>query len=79
MTVDAVERFTTVFRQHHPRVLAYARRRIDESSAADVVAEVFLAAWRHIDELPQEPLPWLYRTAARCLANQVRGDERQRR
>ena len=74
---DPAERFTAVFRQYHPRILAYARRRVDEVAAGDIVAETFLAAWRHIGQLPEEPLPWLYRTAAHCLANHLRAARRQ--
>lgn len=76
---DAAEKFTAVFRRHYPHVLAYALRRLDEASAHDVVAETFLAAWRHIDRLPDDPLPWLYRTAGHCVANQARGSRRQLR
>jgi RNA polymerase sigma-70 factor, ECF subfamily len=79
IVTDAVERFTAVFRQHYPRVLAYALRRADEAGASDVVAETFLAAWRHIERIPEDPLPWLYRTAGWCLANQARGQRRQLR
>jgi RNA polymerase sigma-70 factor (ECF subfamily) len=37
-----------------------------------VVAEAFAAAWRHIHELPPEPLPWLYRAAHFAIASQRR-------
>ncbi|MGI5201278.1 RNA polymerase sigma factor [Spirillospora sp. CA-108201] len=73
------ERFTALFRQHHARVLAYALRRTDAARADDVVAETFTAAWRHASALPDDPLPWLYRTAANCLANQHRSRVRQER
>jgi RNA polymerase sigma factor (sigma-70 family) len=74
---DEADRFTAVFRRYHSRILAYALRRTDEGSAEDVVAETFTAAWRHIGWLPDEPLPWLYRTAHNCLANQRRSSRRQ--
>jgi RNA polymerase sigma factor (sigma-70 family) len=76
---DPAERFTTLFRRHHSDVLAYALRRTNESWADDVAAETFTAAWRHLDHLPQEPLPWLYRTARSCLANKERSARRQAR
>ncbi|MEJ3749791.1 sigma-70 family RNA polymerase sigma factor [Actinomycetes bacterium KLBMP 9797] len=76
---DAAGRFTAAFQRHHLQVYAYALRRVDEASAHDVVAETFLAAWRHIDRLPEDPLPWLYRTAGYCVANQGRGSRRQAR
>jgi RNA polymerase sigma-70 factor (ECF subfamily) len=74
---EASDAFTLVFQRHYRHVLAYALRRVDDASAHDVVAETFLAAWRHIDRLPDEPLPWLYRTAAHCIANQARSSRRQ--
>lgn len=76
---DDEERFTELFRKHHAQVLAYALRRTDASRADDVVAETFAAAWRHIGRLPDEPLPWLYRTARNCLANEHRSTVRQAR
>jgi RNA polymerase sigma-70 factor (ECF subfamily) len=51
-----------VFRTHHAAVLAYAERRVNDPD--DLVAEVFALAWRHRDRVPEEPLPWLYRTAS---------------
>jgi DNA-directed RNA polymerase specialized sigma24 family protein len=57
---DAAATFTAAFRRHYVQVYAYALRRVDEASAHDVVAETFLAAWRHVDRLPPDPLPWLW-------------------
>lgn len=73
------DRFTALYRRHHPHVLAYALRRTDEGRSHDVVAETFTAAWRHLAALPEEPLPWLYRTARNCLANEARSARRQLR
>jgi RNA polymerase sigma factor (sigma-70 family) len=73
------EQFTAMFRAHYPLVLAFVARRIDAARAHDVVAETFTVAWRHVDRLPDEPLPWLYRVARNCLANAVRADRRQAR
>ncbi|WP_163275765.1 RNA polymerase sigma factor [Cellulomonas iranensis] len=55
--------FEELFVAHGNQVLAYARRRVPQD-ADDVVAEVFATAWRHRSRVPDEPLPWLYRTAA---------------
>jgi RNA polymerase sigma-70 factor (ECF subfamily) len=57
-------------------VLAYARRRTTQEAADDVVAEVFLVAWRRADEVPAQPLPRLLGVARRVLANQRRGEHR---
>ncbi|WP_067820399.1 RNA polymerase sigma factor [Actinomadura kijaniata] len=80
MADDREERFSALFRRHHTRVTAYVLRRTDDAGRADdVVAETFAAAWRHIDRLPEEPLPWLFRTAGNCLANDRRSRRRQAR
>lgn len=63
------ERFTEVFRSTYAWVFAYVRRRIAKEHANDVVAETFMAAWRHLDKLPPDPLPWLYRAASFEIAN----------
>jgi len=55
--------FTQLFVAYYGPVLAYARRRVGADLAQDVVAETFLAAWRNLDELPPQSLPWLYRAA----------------
>lgn len=68
--------FEQLYREHAGRVLAYARRRTTQEAADDVVAEVFLVAWRRADEVPERPLPWLLGVARRVLANQRRGEHR---
>ncbi|MFJ9131240.1 RNA polymerase sigma factor [Streptomyces sp. NPDC102340] len=72
--------FTALYRAHHPAVDAYVRRRLHATAdAGDVVAEVFLTAWRRLDDLPREAtLPWLYATARRILANTHRAEQRRR-
>lgn len=77
--MNAEERFTEIFQTFHVRVTAYARRRIPAGAVDDVVAAAFLAAWRHLDSLPAEPLPWLYRAASLEIAAQSRKDRRRRR
>ena len=41
-------------------------------SADDVIADVFLVAWRRLEEVPADPLPWLLGVARRTLANRCR-------
>jgi RNA polymerase sigma-70 factor, ECF subfamily len=77
--VSAEERFTEIFQTFHVRVTAYARRRIPAGAVDDVVAAAFLAAWRHLESLPPDPLPWLYRAAALEIAAQSRKDRQRRR
>ena len=74
-----VVRFTEIFGTCYGPVLAYARRRVGSDLAQDVVAETFLAAWRNVEELPAQPLPWLYRTAQYAIANQRRAVARRGR
>src|SRR4051794_11989720 len=52
-------------------------RRCDPETADDVVADVFLVAWRRRAELPEEPLPWLLGIALRVVANHARGQRRR--
>jgi RNA polymerase sigma factor (sigma-70 family) len=44
----------------------------------DVLAETFLVLWRRLDDVPtDDPLPWAYGVARRCLANAQRSARRQ--
>lgn len=70
------EEFEQLYRQHAGAVLAYARRRTTREAADDVVADVFMVAWRRVDDVPAEPLPWLLGVARKVLANQRRGEHR---
>jgi RNA polymerase sigma-70 factor (ECF subfamily) len=70
------EEFDALYREHAGRVLAYCRRRT-RSGAEDALAETFATAWRRRDDLPSDPLPWLYGVARRVLANQHRAARRQ--
>jgi len=49
------------------------------SDAQDAVAEVFLTAWRRLDEVPRGDAArvWLYATARRVIANQRRSTRRR--
>jgi RNA polymerase sigma-70 factor (ECF subfamily) len=65
-------RFERLFEAHAAAVRAYARRRVDPAAADDCVNEVFLVVWRRLDDVPDEPLPWLLGCARRVLAHQHR-------
>jgi RNA polymerase sigma factor (sigma-70 family) len=74
-TVPGV-RFEELFEAHHRDLLAYAARRSPNmADAEDVVAEVFLVAWRRLEDVPagDDALPWLYAVARKTLGNQRRG------
>jgi RNA polymerase sigma factor (sigma-70 family) len=66
------QRFEELFRRHYPAVRGYALRRTSPDAAQDAVAETFLVAWRRLDDLPADALPWLFGVARRVLANQRR-------
>ncbi|MDT4913331.1 MAG: hypothetical protein QOC66_2459 [Pseudonocardiales bacterium] len=68
-----------LFEENSMRVLAYAYRHIGPSAAQDVVSEVFLVAWRRIDEVPADALPWLLVVARNTIGNRRRGIARQQR
>ena len=70
--VDAQARFEAVYRAHAGAVRTYVRRRSDAQTADDVVADVFVVAWRRLDDVPDDPLPWLLGVARRTLANSRR-------
>jgi RNA polymerase sigma factor (sigma-70 family) len=65
-----------MFRENYGAVRAYALRRAPADVAQDAVAETFLVAWRRLEDVPGDALPWLYGVARRVLANQRRAAER---
>jgi RNA polymerase sigma-70 factor (ECF subfamily) len=72
-------RFTALFDAHAPDLLAYVIRRLpDRTSAPDVVADVFLVAWRRIDDVPHGDAArlWLFGVARMTLQNERRGQRR---
>lgn len=73
------DRFTGLYERHHGDVWRYVTRRVVGAEVGDVVAEVFLVAWRRLNEVPMESaLPWLYGVARLVLANEARGRRRWR-
>lgn len=81
MTAADRVRFEAMYDQHARSVLAYFLRRGDSESARDGTAEVFLVAWRRINDVPEgdETIRWLYGTAHWVLANQRRSQTRRTR
>jgi RNA polymerase sigma-70 factor (ECF subfamily) len=77
---EVQERFAASFRAHHPEILAYALRRLGERAGAeDVAAETFAIAWRRVDALPADPLPWLFGIARHVIQNDARSRRRRLR
>jgi RNA polymerase sigma-70 factor (ECF subfamily) len=71
-------RFERLFRAHYPAVAAYVRRRVEPGLVDDLVNEVFLVAWRRLDQVPQDPRPWLLGVAHNVLGTHIRGARRVR-
>ena len=75
--VERRARFEQLYRAHAGAIRTYAARRVSSEAAADdVVSDVFLVVWRRLDDVPDEPLPWLLATARRALANRRRSERR---
>ncbi|WP_207311575.1 RNA polymerase sigma factor [Lentzea alba] len=68
-----VEDFSAVYRECYPRVLAYAASNAGPRLAEDITSETFTIAWRKLDQMPPNALPWLLGIAR----NLVRAARRQ--
>lgn len=74
------ERFRELFDSCYPLVHGYLRRRAAHDDIDDLTAEVFVTAWRRLDDVPGgAELPWLYGVARLTLANHRRGAQRRRK
>jgi RNA polymerase sigma-70 factor (ECF subfamily) len=71
------ERFEAIYREHFERVAAYLLARADRDVAADALSRTFEIAWRRIDDVPGEPLPWLLGVARKVLSEARRGQGRR--
>lgn len=76
--LDSEQRFGVLYEEQHPAVLAFFMRRLDRDDAVEAAADVFVAAWRRIDEVPQgaEGRLWLFGVARNVLRNRQRGVRR---
>jgi RNA polymerase sigma factor (sigma-70 family) len=73
-------RFNALFASYSSDIVAYCGWRAGSATdAQDAVAEVFLTAWRRLDDVPQGDAArvWLYATARRVIANQRRSNRRR--
>lgn len=79
-TAEHNSRLVDLFEAHHTAVLGYVSRRAGSADrAADVFSEVFLVAWRRLDDVPpgDEARLWLFGVARRTLANARRAARRR--
>jgi RNA polymerase sigma factor (sigma-70 family) len=74
-------KFEALYAAYHDTILAYCARRLPRSDAMDAAAEVFVVAWRRIDDVPEpdRERAWLYGVAYRVVANQWRSRDRRLR
>ena len=71
--------FEPLFTQHHPAVLRYIERRVDQrEQARELAMDCFEVAWKRFD--PKHPfgLPWLLRTAHNIVGDSYRRRDRER-
>ena len=76
---DRTTAFNALFDAHHRAVLGYLARRTDQpADAADLLADVFLTAWRRMGNVPEgaEARMWLFGVARNALRNHRRGKVR---
>jgi RNA polymerase sigma-70 factor, ECF subfamily len=66
-----------MYRAHCGAVRAFVHRRVPPEAADDVVSEVFVAAWRRLEQAPQDELPWLFGIARGVMANRRRAEARR--
>ena len=74
----ARHRFEALYGRYYSRVLAYGLRRVEPEIAHDAVADTFLVAWRRLDSVPDDALPWLLAVMRKTLRTHRRSAERQR-
>ena len=71
------ERFRELHAAMYADLLRFAERRVPPAEAEDVVATVFLVAWRRLADVPVDARPWLFGVARKTIANQNRGLRRR--
>jgi RNA polymerase sigma factor (sigma-70 family) len=77
-STERARQFEGIFGACYSRVLGFAIRRSDDrATAEEAVSETFLVAWRRLDAVPDEPLPWLLGVARKVIANQRRAAGRR--
>lgn len=77
LSPDRSRAYESLVRAHGDAVARFLRRRADPQIVDDVFSETMLVVWRRFDDLPADPLPWLYVTARNCLRNAERSARRQ--
>jgi RNA polymerase sigma-70 factor, ECF subfamily len=74
---DDRERFSVLYEAHYGSVRAFAARRVGNDLADEVAAETFLVAWRRLEAIPAEQLPWLYGVARNVILRQLQASAKR--
>lgn len=69
--------FDALYEEHFERVWAYAVSRVGRQLAEDVVSQTFAVAWRRLDRVPPDPLPWLIGVCRNVVRERCRDGRRQ--
>ena len=80
-TADSEAAFRELYQATYDDLLCFVERRVHPAGADDVVAEVFVTAWRRFADVPlphDEARAWLFTVAHNVLRNRHRSDTRQR-
>jgi RNA polymerase sigma-70 factor (ECF subfamily) len=77
MEPDPGRRFTAIFHEHQAQVYGYAVSHAGRQLADDVVGDTFLVAWRRLESVPPDPLPWLLGVARNVIRERYRDEVRQ--
>lgn len=75
--MDAEAEFEALYRAHCGALRSFVHRRVSGDGADEIVAEVFVAAWRRMDDVPEDGLVWLFGIARGLIANRRRSDHRR--
>ncbi|MFI7541689.1 RNA polymerase sigma factor [Actinoplanes sp. NPDC049599] len=79
-TEDREAAFRELYQATYDDLLCFVERRVHLAVADDVVAEVFVTAWRRFADVPvprDEARAWLFAVAHNMLRNRYRSDSRQ--
>jgi RNA polymerase sigma-70 factor (ECF subfamily) len=76
---DSMDAFAALWRADYWPLQRYLARRLPADDVEEALAEAFLVAWRRIDDVPPEHLPWMYGVARRIVSNQKRSLRRRAR
>ena len=72
------EWFSRLYHDNYRMLMAFARRRIDEQTADEVVADTFLVAWRRREDLPEGfERAWLFGVARNTMLSAARASRRR--